>query len=100
MYRIDLLNKISEKGLSLFTPDYEYREGIDDADAILVRSKEMKEMALPAGVKAIARAAPASIIFPSTSAPKKALSFSTHPAPTPTASRSWLSWACCLRRAM
>ena len=23
MYRIDLLNKISEKGLSLFTPDYE-----------------------------------------------------------------------------
>lgn len=56
MYRIDLLNKISEKGLSLFTPDYEYREGIDDADAILVRSKEMKEMALPAGVKAIARA--------------------------------------------
>ncbi|NLN39240.1 MAG: phosphoglycerate dehydrogenase [Smithella sp.] len=56
MYRIDLLNKISEKGLSLFTPDYEYREGIDDADAILVRSKEMKEMTLPAGVKAIARA--------------------------------------------
>jgi D-3-phosphoglycerate dehydrogenase len=56
MYRIDLLNKISEKGLSLFTPDYEYREGIDDADAILVRSKEMKEMALPTGVKAIARA--------------------------------------------
>ena len=56
MYRIDLLNKISEKGLRLFTPDYEYREGINDADAILVRSKEMKEMALPASVKAIARA--------------------------------------------
>jgi len=56
MYRIDLLNKISEKGLSLFTPNYEYREGIADADGILVRSKEMKDMALPASVKAIARA--------------------------------------------
>lgn len=56
MYRIDLLNKISEKGLSLFTEKYEYREGIADADGILVRSKEMKEMNLPSSVKAIARA--------------------------------------------
>jgi D-3-phosphoglycerate dehydrogenase len=56
MYRIDLLNKISEKGLSLFTEKYEYREGIADADGILVRSKEMKEMTLPSSVKAIARA--------------------------------------------
>ncbi|MFO7570784.1 MAG: phosphoglycerate dehydrogenase [Smithellaceae bacterium] len=56
MYRIDLLNKISEKGLNLFTKDYEYREGMDDADGILVRSKEMKDMALPSSMKAIARA--------------------------------------------
>ena len=56
MYRIDLLNKISEKGLNLFTKDYEYREGMDDADGILVRSKEMKDMTLPESVKAIARA--------------------------------------------
>jgi len=56
MYRIDLLNKISEKGLSLFTNKYEYRADIPDADGILVRSKEMKEMILPSSVKAIARA--------------------------------------------
>jgi len=56
MYRIDLLNKISEKGLSLFTEKYEYRTDIPDADGILVRSKEMKDMSLPPSVKAIARA--------------------------------------------
>jgi D-3-phosphoglycerate dehydrogenase / 2-oxoglutarate reductase len=56
MYRIDLLNKISEKGLSLFSDKYEYRTDIPDADGILVRSKEMKDMTLPSSVKAIARA--------------------------------------------
>ena len=56
MYRIDLLNKISEKGLSLFTEKYEYRADIPDPDGILVRSKEMKEMTLPSSLKAIARA--------------------------------------------
>ncbi len=56
MYRIDLLNKISEKGLSLFTEKYEYRADIPDPDGILVRSKEMKEMSLPSSLKAIARA--------------------------------------------
>jgi D-3-phosphoglycerate dehydrogenase len=56
MYRIDLLNKISKKGLSLFTEKYEYRTDIPDPDGILVRSKEMKEMALPSSLKAIARA--------------------------------------------
>lgn len=56
MYRIDLLNKISEKGLNLFTKNYEYRTDIPDPDGILVRSKEMKEMTLPSSLKAIARA--------------------------------------------
>ncbi len=56
MYKIDLLNNISEKGLSLFTEKYEYRAGISDPDGILVRSKEMKEMTLPTSLKAIARA--------------------------------------------
>ena len=56
MYRIDLLNKISKKGLSLFTEKYEYRTDIPDPDGILVRSKEMKEMTLPSSLKAIARA--------------------------------------------
>lgn len=56
MYKIDLLNPISAKGLSLFTEKYEHRAGISDPDGILVRSKEMKEMTLPASLKAIARA--------------------------------------------
>ncbi|HQI24465.1 MAG TPA: phosphoglycerate dehydrogenase [Smithella sp.] len=56
MYRIDLLNKISEKGLSLFSDQYEYRTDIPDPDGILVRSKEMKDMTLPLSLKAIARA--------------------------------------------
>jgi D-3-phosphoglycerate dehydrogenase / 2-oxoglutarate reductase len=56
MYKIDLLNNISEKGLSLFTDKYEYRADIPEADGIMVRSKEMKDMTLPSSVKAIARA--------------------------------------------
>ncbi|MCX5832581.1 MAG: phosphoglycerate dehydrogenase [Deltaproteobacteria bacterium] len=56
MYQIDLLNKISEKGLSIFTEKYEYRTDIPDPDGILVRSKEMKEVSLPSSLKAIARA--------------------------------------------
>ncbi len=56
MYKIDLLNNISEKGLAIFTQDYEYRAGISDPDGILVRSKEMKDMTLPSSLKAIARA--------------------------------------------
>ena len=56
MYRIDLLNKISKKGLNLFTEKYEYHADISDPDGILVRSKEMKDMTLPSSLKAIARA--------------------------------------------
>ncbi|HNY66899.1 MAG TPA: phosphoglycerate dehydrogenase [Deltaproteobacteria bacterium] len=56
MYKIDLLNNISEKGLSLFTDQYEYKAGISEPDGIMVRSKEMKDMTLPPSVKAIARA--------------------------------------------
>ena len=56
MYRIDLLNKISKRGLNLFTEKYEYRTDIPDPDGILVRSKEMKDMTLPSSLKAIARA--------------------------------------------
>ncbi len=56
MYKIDLLNNISEKGLRLFTDRYEYRTGVSDPDGILVRSKEMKDMTLPSSLKAIARA--------------------------------------------
>lgn len=56
MYKIDLLNNISEKGLDIFTQAYEYRAGVPEPDGILVRSKEMKDMSLPSSLKAIARA--------------------------------------------
>jgi D-3-phosphoglycerate dehydrogenase len=56
MYRISLLNKISEKGLNLFTEKYEYQTDLPDPDGVLVRSKEMKDMPLPSSLKAIARA--------------------------------------------
>ncbi len=56
MYKIDLLNNISEKGLSLFSEKYTYKADIPEPDGILVRSKEMKDMTLPPSVKAIARA--------------------------------------------
>ncbi|HQI01182.1 MAG TPA: phosphoglycerate dehydrogenase [Deltaproteobacteria bacterium] len=56
MFKIDLLNNISEKGLNVFTDNYEYKAGISDPDGIMVRSKEMKDMTLPSSVKAIARA--------------------------------------------
>ncbi|HRS97183.1 MAG TPA: 3-phosphoglycerate dehydrogenase, partial [Smithella sp.] len=56
MHRISLLNKISEKGLSLFSEKYEYKTDLPDPDGILVRSKEMKDMTLPPSLKAIARA--------------------------------------------
>jgi D-3-phosphoglycerate dehydrogenase len=56
MYRISLLNKISEKGLKLFTEKYEYQADLPDPDGVLVRSKEMKDMPLPSSLKAIARA--------------------------------------------
>jgi D-3-phosphoglycerate dehydrogenase len=56
MYKIDLLNNISEKGLSLFTEQYEYGADISEPDGILVRSKEMKDLSLPSSVLAIARA--------------------------------------------
>jgi len=56
MFKIDLLNKISEKGLAVFTDQYQYKADMADADGIMVRSKEMKDMTLPASVKAIARA--------------------------------------------
>jgi D-3-phosphoglycerate dehydrogenase len=56
MFKIDLLNNISQKGLAVFTDKYEYKADMADADGIMVRSKEMKDMILPASVKAIARA--------------------------------------------
>ena len=56
MYRVHYLNSISPKGTALWTEDYEKTENLEDAQAILVRSAAMHELALPEGLMAIARA--------------------------------------------
>jgi D-3-phosphoglycerate dehydrogenase len=56
MYKVAILNKISAKGLDLLTGDYELTDVADEATAILLRSADMHEMALPKGLLAIARA--------------------------------------------
>ena len=57
MRKIQVLNKISDKGLELFPKDaYERASEILNPDAILLRSYNMHDMDIPASVKAIARA--------------------------------------------
>ena len=56
MYKYACLNAISENGLSAFGPNYQKTDEIQGADAILVRSANMHEMALDDSVLAIARA--------------------------------------------
>ncbi|MCU0822105.1 MAG: 3-phosphoglycerate dehydrogenase family protein [Spirochaetes bacterium] len=57
MFKIQTLNKISSRGLSLMPHDkYEYASEIISPDAILVRSQDMLKMELPDTLKAIARA--------------------------------------------
>ncbi|MDR3224854.1 MAG: 3-phosphoglycerate dehydrogenase, partial [Clostridiales Family XIII bacterium] len=55
-YQIAALNKISPKGLNLFTEEYEIIPDAGAADAVLVRSHDMREAELPDGLLAIARA--------------------------------------------
>ena len=56
MYKVHCLNNISEKGLALLTSQYEITDNVDEADVILVRSANMKEMEFSANLKAVARA--------------------------------------------
>lgn len=56
MYKVHCLNNISAEGLAVLTDDYELTDDIAQADAVLVRSADMHEMALPESVKVIARA--------------------------------------------
>jgi D-3-phosphoglycerate dehydrogenase len=56
MYKIATLNKISPKGLNLLTDQYETVAEIAKANAVLVRSQDMHETALPKKLLAIARA--------------------------------------------
>ena len=56
MYTVQTLNKISKTGLALFGDNYTIQDDLEGAEAILVRSAKMHDMALPDTVKAIARA--------------------------------------------
>lgn len=56
MAKIQLLNKITQVGLSQFSAAYEIGEDGANADAILVRSAVMHDMQFPATLKAIGRA--------------------------------------------
>ncbi len=57
MFKVQTLNNISEKGLSLL-PEKEYQVGdkTADPDGIILRSFKMNEMELPPSLKAVARA--------------------------------------------
>ncbi len=56
MYKVHCLNNISPKGLELLDENYELTDNVEEADVILVRSANMHEMAVPANLKAVARA--------------------------------------------
>ncbi|NBK97407.1 MAG: 3-phosphoglycerate dehydrogenase [Erysipelotrichia bacterium] len=56
MKKIKLYNKISPKGLNLFSDEYEYGEEITGEDAIIVRSAKLHDIPLNDQLKAIARA--------------------------------------------
>lgn len=56
-FRIQTLNNISSKGLERLPPDrYTVGKDVDQPDAILVRSHDMRALPIAASVKAIARA--------------------------------------------
>ena len=54
--KIFCLNKIAKVGTDRFRSGYSLTDSIDEAAGVLVRSADMKSMALPAGLRAIARA--------------------------------------------
>ena len=56
MYQVHCLNSISPKGTELFTENYQLTEHLEDAQAVLVRSAAMHDLALPESLLAIARA--------------------------------------------
>ena len=56
MAKIHYLNPISPKGTALWTEDYIKTEELADADAVMVRSAKMHDIALPENLLAVARA--------------------------------------------
>ena len=56
MYKVKTLNKISDIGLKEFTDNYSFTEEINEADAVLVRSADMKSLNFGDNLLAVARA--------------------------------------------
>ncbi len=56
MYHIHYLNKISPKGTEQWTDNYQLCGDVAEADALLVRSASMHDMALPEKLLAVSRA--------------------------------------------
>ncbi|MFI3324624.1 MAG: phosphoglycerate dehydrogenase [Clostridia bacterium] len=56
MYKIKLMNEISDTGLEIFDDKYEYNKEIENEDAMLVRSASLHDYAFPSSIKAVARA--------------------------------------------
>ncbi len=56
MYRVHYLNKISPKGTSLFTENYQATDNMSEAEAVLVRSAAMHDMEFSPNLAAVARA--------------------------------------------
>ena len=56
MYKVKTLNKISDIGLKEFTDNYSFTEELNEADAVLVRSADMKALEFNDNLLAIARA--------------------------------------------
>ncbi len=56
MYHVHYLNKISPLGTALWTEDFTQVDDVNDAEAIVVRSASMHDMALPKNLLAVGRA--------------------------------------------
>ena len=56
MYKVKTLNKISDIGLKEFTDNYSFTEELNEADAVLVRSADMKSLDFGDNLLAVARA--------------------------------------------
>ena len=56
MYKVKTLNKISDIGLKEFTDNYSFIEELNEADAVLVRSADMKSLDFGGNLLAVARA--------------------------------------------
>ena len=92
MANILTLNKIAKIGLDRFGAGYNCGEGIQDPDAILVRSASMHDMELPESLLAIARAGAGVNNIPLDKCAEKGIVVFNTPARIPTPSRSWC-WA-------